>query len=122
MVCVMCPFGFVSHKGKKIAVVDCSNTTAEEAISIIRDAQQRIALMPRNSLLVLTVSVNAHYNGESGDVAREFVASNTPFVRASAVVGADSIYGLKGLMGVQSQARIEAFATQDEAMDWLVKQ
>jgi len=118
----MCPFGFVSHKGKKIAVVDCSNTSAEEAISIIRDAQQRIALMPKNSLLVLTVGVNAHYNGDSVDVAREFVASNTPFVRASAVVGLDSMNGLKDSLDLDGHSRIELFTTQDEALDWLVKQ
>jgi len=118
----MCPFGFVSHKGKKIAVVDCSNTTAEEAIDIIRDAQQRIAFMSKNSLLVLTVGVNAHYNGESAEGGREFVTSNTLFVRASAVVGLASMNELKDSMDLKDQSRIEVFATQDEAMDWLVKQ
>ncbi len=117
----MCPFGFVCHKGKRIAVVDCSNATPEEAISIMRDAQQRMALLHMDSLLVLTVTVNSKSSEESRDVARQFIISYAPHVRASAVVGADGTGDVfRGPAG-QERHPLEAFATQVEAMDWLVR-
>jgi len=82
------PFESLSYNGKTIVIVDISNTRPEEAIPALREAQQQIALLPRKSVLILTDATNAVFNKESAKAMKEFAAKNSPFVKASAVVGA----------------------------------
>ncbi len=119
----MKPFEVVDYKGKRIAVLDISNSKPAEAVAAYKGAQQKIMAMPKNSVLILTDASNAVYNKDSADATKEFVAKNTPFVKASAVVGADGMREMvKNTASVQSHRKIESFKTQKEAMDWLVAQ
>jgi hypothetical protein len=61
----MKPFEAIVSKEKTVVIVDISNTRPEEAIIALREAQQQIALLPRNSVLILTDATNAIYNKES---------------------------------------------------------
>ena len=113
----------VIHNGKNIVIVDLSNTTPEQAIVIMREAQEKIAQMPPHSVLILTDVTNARYNAESLDAIKGFAAKNSPFIKASAAVGSE---GLRAVVrpGVERAAgrKITAFATREEAMDWLASQ
>ena len=101
-------------------MVDVSNTTTDQLLAALLDAQKKISRMPENSVLILTDGTNAAYNKDTGAAIKEFVAMNTPYIRASAVVG---IEGMKAVLqtsvSMQNKREIAAFPTRGEAMDWL---
>ncbi len=114
-------FEIVSYKGKSIVSVDISNTTTEQLVTVLKDAQQKISRMPANSALLMTDATNAAYNMETGAAVKEFAAKNTPFVKASAVVGAEGTKAvLQTAVSMQNKRNIASFQTKAEAMDWLV--
>jgi hypothetical protein len=117
----MKPFESIYYRGKTIIIVDISNTKPEEAIIALREAQQQIALLPLKSVLILTEVTNAIYNKESAKAMKEFAAKNTPFVKASAVVGADGFRAvLLEAVRLLTRREIKACKNRDEAMEWLV--
>ena len=117
----MKPFESIYYKGKTIVIVDISNTKPEEAIIALREAQPQIALLPLKSALIVTDATNAIYNKESAKAMKEFAAKNTPFVKASAVVGADGFRAvLLEMVRLFTKREIKACKNRDEAMEWLV--
>ena len=110
----------IPYKDKSIVMVDISNTTTEQLVSALKDAQAKISKMPANSALILTDATKAAYNSETGAAIKEFAAKNTPFVKASAVVGAEGMKAvLQTAVSMQNKRDIGSFATRGEAMDWL---
>ena len=115
------PFELSSYKGKTIVIVDISNTKPQETIPALREAQQQIALLPEKSVLILTDVTNAIYNTESAKAMKEFAAKNSPFVKASAVVGADGFRAvLLETIRILTKREIKACKSRKEAMEWLV--
>jgi hypothetical protein len=45
-------FEMIPYKGKSIVMVDISNTTTEQLVSALKDAQSKISKMPANSALI----------------------------------------------------------------------
>jgi hypothetical protein len=113
-------FELVPYKGKNIVMVDISNTTTEQLVAALRDAQSKISKMPANSALIMTDATKAAYNQETGAAIKEFAAKNTPYVKASAVVGVEGMKAvLQTAVAMQNKRDIAAFQTRGEAMDWL---
>jgi hypothetical protein len=111
----------VNHKGKNIVTVNISNTTTEQLVKALLEAQTMISKLQANSALFLTDATNAAYNSETGAAIKEFAAKNTPFVKASAVVGADGMKTvLQTAVAMHTHRDIAAFPNRNEAMDWLV--
>ena len=116
-------FEIISHKGKNIAVVDLSNATSEQIVVALRDAQQKISKMAANSTLLLTDGTKASYNPESGAAMKEFAEKNTPYIKASAVVGGEGAKSvLQNTVAMKNRREIISFPTRAEAMDWLAAQ
>ncbi len=70
--------------------------------------------------MVLTDVTEAHYDKEVADAMKEFVKNNTPYVKASAVVGADGVrLILLQTVIFLSRREIKAFPDRNSAMDWL---
>lgn len=119
----MKPCEVVIYKGREIVIVDISNTTAEQAIAYFPQAHQIIAQFPPHSALVLTDSTNATGNKESIAAIKEFAVQNSPYIKASATVGAVGYRELiRGTIERQTERSIVAFETRTEAMDWLISQ
>jgi hypothetical protein len=114
-------FEMIPYKGKSLAMVDLSNANTEELVAALQDAHKKISKMPANSVLILTDGTNAAYNKDTGAAIKEFVAKNTPFIKASAVVGIEGMKAvLQTAVSIQNHREIAAFPTRKEAMDWLV--
>ena len=110
----------VIYKGKAVIVVDIAHTTADETIYVLEQAKKKIAALPSKSGLILTDATDTVYNTATSAAMKEFSNHNTPFIKASAVVGAE---GLRAVL-VQAIARLTRRAirlckTRDEALDWL---
>ncbi len=120
----MKPFELVSHKGRQIAIVDIAGTQPAAAMVALREAAKHISSQQPKSLLLLTDVTKAVYTVDSYGAMREFASKNTPFVKASAVVGADGIMAAlqKTIEIATKRNNIKACKNRNEAMDWLVSQ
>jgi hypothetical protein len=113
-------FEIIPYKGKSIVMVDISNTTTEQLVAALKDAQAKISKLPVSSALIMTDATKAAYTQETGMAIKEFAAKNTPYVKASAVVGVEGMKAvLQTAVAMQNKRDIAAFATRGEAMDWL---
>ncbi len=110
------------YKGKRIVVVDVSNTGKGEARPILEDARERISALPAKSALILTDVKDATYNTESSSAIKEFSSKITPYVKASAVVGAEGMRAvLIKIIANLTKREIKDFEEREAAMDWLVR-
>jgi hypothetical protein len=117
----MKPSETISHKGKKITLVDLAHTAPAETLAILQDAQMRIAENPPKSVLILTDATDTVYNKEVSNAIQNFSAKNTPFVKKSAVIGVDGLrMVLLRTVILVTRREIKACATRQEALDWLV--
>jgi hypothetical protein len=115
---------FVDYKNRKILLEDFSNITDEnELIALMKEAVGVVHSQPKGSALVVVDMTNARFGPKVSQESKEASKSNTPYIRASALVG---IKGVAEIV-VNSISRftgreLRAFATREEAMEWLIKQ
>ena len=109
------------HQNKKIILADFSNTKPDEQLLAFPEIQEHISANPEKSVLLLTDVTNAIYNSASSAAIKEWSSKNTPFVKASAVVGASGFLAVV-LAGIRlfTGRDIRSFDSRNEAMDWLV--
>jgi len=116
-------FEFVDYKGKQIAVVDLANTKVNEINAILTEARNKISQLPQKSALILTDVTNAEYNRASSAAMKEFANNNTPFVKASVVVGIDDLRNvLLQTISMLTGRRIKTCKDRNGAMEWLISQ
>lgn len=115
---------YVTHKGARILEVDISYTrSVEENIDALHQATKLVGAWPPKSLLILTNVTKAHFNLKGVEEIKRFSAFNTPFVKASAVLGVDGIYRIIYEAIIKLTGRdIVCFDTEEQALDWLATQ
>jgi hypothetical protein len=112
----------VTHKGKRIVIVDISNCTSDKISPFLDEAQRKIATFPPKSALILTEVTNAVYDKVTSDAMKAFSSKNTPYVKASAVVGADGLRSvLLTTIAIVTRRDIKSFKSRADAMDWLAQ-
>ncbi len=113
--------GIIEHKGKKILEVDLSKCNPQETICVINEATGLIKTQPRNSVLLITDVTDAVQNKDSVAAIKDFVLSNVPYVRASAVVGVDeSKQPVLATVRFLTLHEIKQAMNHEEARDYLV--
>jgi hypothetical protein len=110
----------LTYKGKSIVLVDLSNCKPEDTIKILAQGQPVIARCAPKSALIMTDVTGAVYNKEVADAMKKFSSNNTPFVKASAVVGAEGVQMiLLQTVSMVTRREIKVFKTREQAQDWL---
>lgn len=113
----------VDHKGKKIILLDFSNSTKESIQAIIAESKDFIKKQPASSALTLTDISNLHFDSDVMNMFKEFTVHNKPFVKAGAVVGVKGILkAAYNFVMYFSGRNLPLFETREKAMDWLVSQ
>ncbi len=117
----MKPIETIVHKGKSIVIVDISGCNTDEVALTISEASKKISALPPKSGLILTDVTATIYNQATSNYIKDFSSKNTPFVKASAVVGADGLREvLLKTVAMITKREIKPFDTRAEAFDWLV--
>jgi len=113
---------FVQHKGKEILVVDFSDASEREVERIARMVPDHVTSKPLRSVLLVADFTGASFDRDSLASIKEAAVFDKPHVLKSAWVGAESLPHFF-LNSVKSFSRREfpTFATQADAMDWLVE-
>lgn len=113
----------LNHKTKQIIIVDVSNLKKEQAATKLNEAHNEIATLPPKSALIVTDVTDIELANEVINGMMEFAKKNTPYVKASAVVGANKMTSLITFNVSNTAGRkLNLFNTRAEAMDWLVSQ
>ena len=112
---------FITHREATILKVDLSHSkTVEENLEVLDRAKKIIGSRPRGSMLLLTDVTKAFFNAKGIAAIKEFSTFNTPFVKASAVLGVSGIYRVIYEAVVKLVGRpIVCFDTEEQALDWL---
>jgi len=114
----------IEHKGTKIFYIDFSKLTKFDEIKAVTvEAQKYIHTQALSSALTLANVEDTHFNSEIRDMFTEYIKSNKPYVKASAVIG---VSGLKQIlyntMMKLSGRDVRSFSTIEQAKDWLASQ
>ena len=113
----------VTHNKVEIIILDLTGGQPDEILQALRDAHHHISTLPPKSALVLSQVKDTAYNSILSNIVKDFTASNTPYIKASAVVGADGLRKvlLQTVISL-TKREIKTFPTQEEALDWLASQ
>lgn len=115
---------FIDYKGKRILVEDFSNLKTEDELdAMIWEAEKVVHQQPLNSLLVVVDMTNSTFGPKATQSSKEASKSNTPYIKASAMVGMNKLMEiiLNSLRMVTGR-NIANFKTREEAYEWLIKQ
>ena len=112
----------ITYKGNQIFLLDGSGGP-EVLLETISQARKEIDLQPPKSVLIITDVTRAEWDGKVIQALKNFTRDNTPFIKASAVVG---VTGLNRIM-LETVKRItgrEFGICKDieEAKEWLIRQ
>lgn len=106
--------------GKTLVELDLSGCVPDVSIPAIKDAMSIIKTFPRNSVLLLTNVTEAVQTKDVVNCIKDFAVSNTPYVKASAVLGIDA-EKKPVLATVQflTLHEIRSFSDEADAREWL---
>ena len=110
----------IIHKGKRICIVDISNSQPQDAITILNESRYQISKLISKTALIITDVTNTVYDKDSAAAFKKLAARNTHYIKASAVVGVDTLRGfLLKTIAILTGREIKLFKTRNEALDWL---
>jgi len=114
---------FISHHGKRVLLIDSSNCTPEQGIRNADESHLLVAAEPLNSVLTLIDITGAQVSRESVTRAKEITVLNRPYVKRSALVGAESLPRVfYDAIKTFSQREFPRFHTREEALSWLAEE
>src|ERR1700684_406281 len=111
---------FVEHQGKQILLVDLSHCRPTEVAKIAQLVPSYVTSEPHGSVLLLADFTGAAFDRIAIERLKESAVFDRPHLKRSAWVGIEKLpkvfyEHIKNF----SQRDLPAFATRQEAMDWL---
>lgn len=115
---------FIKHNGRDLLVVDISGIrNVNESIETMQNATRLIKTQAPKSVLLLTNVTDTRYDTAGADAIKIYSKENTPFIKASAVVGVSGIKRLIFNTIIKITGRkIMPFDDVEAAKDWLAEQ
>lgn len=111
---------FISHRGRKIFLLDCSGCKALEIAAIIAETARQVRSQPLASVRTVTVAGGGRFDQETIQQLKELTKGNAPYVDRAAVVGITGLYKVVIMaVSVFSNRNFHLFDTLDEALDYL---
>jgi hypothetical protein len=113
---------FISHKGHKILLVDCSDCSLEQLKELIPLVPGRVTTEPRGTVLLLADFTGSKFDKKLIDAIKPGLVFDRPYIKRSAWVGTESLpkvfyEHLKSF----SQRELPTFKTREEALEWLIQ-
>ncbi len=116
----------ISYKGKTILCMDIADLQSKDKLEFrkrVENAKGIIRKHPPKSLLLITKVTHTGFDTEVVGIIKEYAQHNTPYVKASAVVGISG-WAKVILTAIKTLTGRDFFQadTMEEAQEWLVKQ
>jgi hypothetical protein len=114
---------FITHKDKKILLIDYSNVSEEsQLVEMIEQREFLVDSQPKHSVLMVINVSGAKFSKEVLTRAKEANVYDLPYVLRSALVGAEERQKPAiEAVSMFSKRHWENFATLAEALDWIVQ-
>ncbi len=113
---------FISHKGKKILLVDCTNCSGEELEKFVKIVPSHVTAEPRGSVLLLADFTGAKFDKKFVERLKPSLVFDRPHLKRSAWVVAESLPKiLHEHLKSFSQRDLPVFKSREEALDWLAQ-
>ena len=113
---------FITHRGKRILLVDLSCSSAEIVEKVLRELPEIVTKQPRGSVLIFTDFSASTFDTEAMRVMKESAVFDKPYVKKSAWIGGGSLpEGFSEDLRKFSRREFASFASREEALQWLVK-
>jgi len=114
---------FVTHKDRKVLLVDLSHCTPDEVGQLCRLVPTYVTAEPRGSLLLLADFSGAKFDKAAVASLKEGTVYDRPHLKRSAWVGTETLpkvfyENIKAF----SQRELPTFKTREEALEWLVQE
>jgi CRISPR/Cas system CSM-associated protein Csm5 (group 7 of RAMP superfamily) len=108
------------HNGKDIVHINLADCPTTEVPATLQAAHENIKKFPPKSALIYTDVTNAAYTKEIANAMKDFTHNNTPYVKASAVKGAEGIrMVLLQTVALMTRREMKTFDDEKTAKDWL---
>ena len=116
----------IEHQDKTIVCVDISGFSIQDINEMsvcLKTAKDIIAKYPPKTALLVTNVANTNFNGDTVKVVKDYASHNTPYVKASAIIGLSGIQKivLTSVSALTGRSYHLASSMED-AIAWLVKQ
>jgi len=116
----------IKYKGKTIFCMDIAGLQSKDKqvfLNLVEHAKAMIRQHPPKSMLVITKVTNTGFDTEVAGIIKEYAQHNTPFVKASAVVGISG-WSKIILTAIKTVTGRDFYLadTMEEAQEWLIKQ
>lgn len=118
-------FETISYKGKKIYYLDASGMTVND-MGKIKESMAKVMNMlenapPKSALMITNVS-NVRFNSEMAELFKSYADHNTPYFKASALVGVSGMQRVI-LTTVKKLTGRDFYLADNiqEAKDWVVE-
>jgi hypothetical protein len=109
----------VRHENARIAILDYSGARGDVLRQRLEAAQRFIHAAPEDSLLILLRVRDVEFSRASNALIVENLRANSPYIRATAVVGLDYLAKMVSIGARLTGRRLVAFEDEREALDWL---
>lgn len=113
---------FITHKSRKVLLVDLSNSTPDELTKASLLVPAYVTTEPRGSVLLLADFTGSKFDKPSLAKLKEATVYDRPHLKRSAWVGTETLpkvfyENIKAF----SQRELPTFKTREEALEWLVE-
>lgn len=113
---------FISHRKKRILLVDFSNCAPDEVEKIARSAPETVTAQPRGSVLLLADFTGASFNEEAQRAIKKSTVFNKPYIKKSSWVVEDNLpEAFEKNLKDFSRRQFPTFKSREEALTWLVE-
>jgi SpoIIAA-like len=114
---------FVTHKNRKVLLVDVSNCTPDQVAQLSRLVPSYVTAEPLGSVLLLADFSGAKFDKAAVASLKQGTVYDRPHLKRSAWVGTETLAkvfyeNIKAF----SQRDLPTFKTREEALDWLVQE
>jgi len=115
---------FVPHKGKKILLMDYSNSEKEDILKAIAETKLLVAKEPPKSVLGIVNVTGSGFNSDVSNALKDLAKHNEPYIKMSTVVGVDGIKRAiyVAVLRFTGRKNLVLKDSVEEAKDWLVTQ
>jgi len=113
---------FITHKDKRVLLVDCSHCPAEDLEQFARLVPARVTVEPRGSVLLLADFTGVKIDKKGIERIKPALVFDRPYLKRSAWVGTENLPKVfHEHMKSFSQRDLPLFKTREEALDCLVQ-
>jgi len=111
----------ISHQGKQVLLVDCSNCSALDVEKIMRAVPDYVTSQPLGSVLLFVDFTGASFDQEALRAMKECAVFDKQYLKKATWVGAESLPpAFEKDLKAFSRREFPTFKTREEALKWLV--